>query len=156
MSHLVRQQDIELADSKVFYWTVINLSLQGHSDCISGTTIPKCVWLLSGQCGDGGAGERAQEAGGGEVPEGPLRGDSCPLRCQGKKIYNSTPCLKNLNYVVAWFKYHCWVFQSIILLLYFLFCGFILFLTLMLVSACSLQATLLQSKLNQIFEITIR
>lgn len=102
MSHLVRQQDIKIADRKVFYWTVINLSLQGHCDCISSTTIPKCVCLLSGQCGDGGAGERAQEAGGGEVPEGPLRGDSCPLRGQGKKIYIILPpCLKNLNSAVA-------------------------------------------------------
>lgn len=37
----------------------------------------------SGQCGYGGAGEGAEETSGGEVPEGPLRGNSCPLWCQG-------------------------------------------------------------------------
>lgn len=42
-----------------------------------------CVSPSSGQCGYGGAGEGAEETSGGEVPEGPLRGDRCTLWCQG-------------------------------------------------------------------------
>lgn len=37
----------------------------------------------SGQCGYGGAGEGAEETSGGEVSEGPLRGDSSTLWCPG-------------------------------------------------------------------------
>lgn len=41
--------------------------------------MPPSSW----QCWYGGAGEGAEETSGGEVSEGPLRGDRCPLRRQG-------------------------------------------------------------------------
>lgn len=84
----------------------------------------------SGQRGHGGAGEGAEEAGGGEVPEGALRGDSRPLRRQGttESIFLSINiCCFSLFFLLL----HTFIF-------------------------CVRQATQLQSKLNQIFEITIR
>lgn len=110
----------------------------------------------------GGAGAGTEAASGGEIPESPVRGDRCPLRCSGEWGPGHAAslwflCLGEedsgnvaLNFARPPSPCCDWGVCPVCITVvpgYSCTNG---------ASVSVLQATLLQSKLNQIFEITIR